>query len=120
RTVAAPAPPPERPGLTEFTLRIPLNLWAAGIALQIRAQLWRKHVRNHVRKEYKMGKRRILVDLKRFAVQQLASKRPRVATPPPPSALTPKPGRHRDPAKRSWGWDAPEATEVRELVTLLG
>ena len=118
--VAAPAPPADRPDLTEFALRLPLHAAAALIALQIRAQLWRKHFRNRVRKDYKMWKRRVLVDLKRFAVQRLASTRPRVETPPPPSALTPKPGRHRDPAKRSWGWDAPEADDVRELVTLLG
>jgi len=117
---AMPAPAPQRPGFTDFVLRLPLHLAAALIALQIRAQLWRKHFRNRVRKDYKTWKRRVLVDLKRFAVQQLASRRPRVVTPPPPSALTPKPGRHRDPAKRSWGWDAPEANEVRELVTLLG
>jgi hypothetical protein len=77
-------------------------------------------MRNSVRKQYKTWKRRVLVDLKRFAVQQLASKRARKVEPPPPSALTPKLGRHRDPAKRMAGWDVAEAREVRELITLLG
>ena len=38
----------------------------------------------------------------------------------PPSALTPKPGRQRDPAKKLAGWNLPEAEETRELVTALG
>ena len=120
RVAATPALAPERPVFADVVVRLPLYLAAALIGVQIRTQLWRKHLRNRVRKEYKTWKRRVLVDLKRFAVQRLASRRPRVVAPPPPSALTPKPGRHRDPAKRAWGWDAPEAHEVRELVTLLG
>jgi hypothetical protein len=120
RIVASPASAPDRPGLTEFLIRIPLRLAVLVVGLNMRMQLWRKRVRNSIRKEYKTWKRRLLVDLKKFAVEQLRSKRPRVITPPPPSALTPKPGRFRDPAKRSWGWDVPEAQQVRELVTLLG
>jgi len=120
RIVAAPAPPPERTAAGTSLVRIPLRLAVAFVALHTRLQLWRKRVRNRIRKDYKTWKRRVLVDLKKFAVEQLRSKRPRVVTPPPPSALTPKPGRYRDPAKRSWGWDAPEALEVRELITLLG
>ena len=38
----------------------------------------------------------------------------------PPSALTPKPGRPRDPAKKLAGWNLPEAEETREMVTALG
>jgi hypothetical protein len=119
RVVEAPAPAPEIVGAA-ILLRLPLYPAAAVAALHLRTQLWRKHVRNYARKQYKTWKRRILVDLKRFAVQQLASKRPRAVVPPPPSALTPKLGRHRDPAKRLAGWDVAEATEVRQLVTLLG
>jgi len=120
RVAAAPAPAPDRPGAGARLVRAPLRLAVAVVALATRLQLWRKRVRNRIRKDYKTWKRRLLVDLKKFAVEQLRSKRPRVVTPPPPSALTPKPGRFRDPAKRSWGWDVPEALEVRELVTLLG
>ena len=120
RVVAAPAPPPDAIGLDTLLARLPLYPLAALIWVHLRTQLWRKHMRNRLRKEYKAWKRRILVDLKRFAVQRLASKRPRPVVPPPPSALTPKLGRHRDPAKRMAGWDVAEAREVRELVTLLG
>jgi hypothetical protein len=120
RVAAAPPPLPERPGAAEFLTRIPLRAAAVAVGLAMRLQLRRKRVRNSIRKEYKTWKRRLLVDLKKFAVEQLRSKRQRVITPPPPSALTPKPGRFRDPAKRAWGWDVPEAHEVRELVTLLG
>jgi hypothetical protein len=120
RAATAPAPAPEGTGASAALLRLPLYPVAAAIALHLRTQLWRKHTRNRLRKEWKTWKKRVLVDLKRFAVQQLASKRPRTVVPPPPSALTPKLGRHRDPAKRMAGWDVPDAHEVRELVTLLG
>ncbi|MBI3049005.1 MAG: hypothetical protein HYY76_11930 [Acidobacteria bacterium] len=120
RVVAAPAPAPERLGWREFLLRVPLYPAVALVALRTPAQLWWKHLRSRIRKDYRVWKRRVLGDLKRFAIRQLGSKRPGVVAPSPPSALTPKPGRHRDPAKRSWVWDVPEALETRELVTLLG
>jgi hypothetical protein len=118
--VAAPAPSRIGGGLGAVVLRLPLYPLAALIALQLRTQLWRKHTRNRLRKDYKAWRRRVLQDVKRFAVQHLRGGRTRVLVPPPPSALTPKPGRHRDPAKRLWGWDVEEANEIRELVTLLG
>ncbi len=120
RVVAAPAPPRTGTGFGSVLLRLLLYPIVAVIALHLRTQLWRKHTRNRLRKEYKAWRRRVLVDLKRFAVQHLRSRRPRVVEAPPLAALTPKPGRHRDPAKRQWGWDVEEANEVRELVTLLG
>jgi hypothetical protein len=120
RVVAAPAPPRTGTGFGSVFLRLPLYPLVAAIALQLRTQLWRKHTRNRLRKDYKAWRRRVLQDLKRFAVQHLRAGRARVVLAPPPSALTPKPGRHRDPAKRLWGWDVEEANEVRELVTLLG
>jgi hypothetical protein len=117
RVVASPpAAAPERGSLAAWLLLYPI---AAAISMQLRSQLWRKHTRNRFRKEYKTRKRQLLTDMKQFAVHRLRG-RPRPVAPPPPGALTPKPGRHRDPAKRAWGWNIEEATEVRELVTLLG
>ena len=120
RVVAAPPPAPERQGWGDLFLRAPLYAAAALLALRTRTQLWWRHLLNRVRKDYKWWKRRVLGDLKRFAIHQLRSRRPSAVAAPPPSALTPKPGRQRDPAKRSWVWDVPEALETRELVTLLG
>ena len=49
-----------------------------------------------------------------------AGKRRKSATPVAASALTPKAGRQRDPAKTLAGTDVREATDTRELVTVLG
>jgi hypothetical protein len=114
-----PRPGRVRTRLTAFLCRVPLYPVAALLALHVHTQLWRKYARNRFRKEYKAWKRRILVDLKQFATQRLR-KAPRPVVTPPPSALTPKLGRHRDPAKKMAGWDVEEAREVREIVTLLG
>jgi hypothetical protein len=119
RIVAAPPPRRQGGGTARLVGRVPLYAVAAVLALNARTQLWRKYTRNRWRKEFKAWKRRVLVDLKQFATRGLR-KAPRPVVPPPPSALTPKLGRHRDPAKRLSGWDVEEAREVRELVTLLG
>jgi hypothetical protein len=116
--VAAPVSAPADGG--SWPARLLLYAPAAAIALQLRTQLWRKHTRNRIRKEYKTRKRRLLTDMKQFAVHRLRGRARPAPAPPPPGALTPKPGRHRDPAKRAWGWNVEEAVEVRELVTLLG
>jgi hypothetical protein len=119
RVAAGPAPARERAGVTAL-LRLPLYPLVAAIAIHLRTQLWRKHARNRLRKQYKASKRRMLTDMKQLAVRGLR-RAPRAAVPAAqPGALTPKPGRHRDPAKRAWGWDVEEAAEVREFVTLLG
>jgi hypothetical protein len=120
QVVDAPAPRAVRPGVRSALIRVLLYPIAFAIAMQMRSQLSRKYVRNRVRKDYKAWRRRILTDLKRFAVQHLRGNRTRVVEAPPPSALTPKPGRQRDPMKRQWGWDVAEAKEVREIVELLG
>ena len=115
--VAVPAPAAERTTLADGWRRLLLSPLALVAWAQIRIQLWRKQTWNRLRKEYKTKRRRILSDLKGFLVTRL-KRAPRVVTAPPPGALTPKPGRHRDPAKRNWGWsDVPEAHEVRELVS---
>lgn len=119
RIAARPAPPRRGTGVTPLLFRLPLYLVSGLLELNVQTQLWRKHTRNRARKEYKAWKRRILTDVKQFAVKHLR-RGPRPVVAPPPGALTPKPGRHRDPAKRLWGWDVEEANEIRELVTLLG
>ncbi|MGE0592541.1 MAG: hypothetical protein AB7G23_10070 [Vicinamibacterales bacterium] len=120
RAAAAPAPAREGLGLSGWLGGLLLYPILAGLSLRLRTQLWRKYTRNRFRKEYKTRRKKFLVDLKQFAVKRLGMKQ---RTPPPPpsaSALTPKLGRHRDPAKRLAGWNLPEAKEVRELVTMLG
>jgi hypothetical protein len=104
-------------GLGGALWRLPLSLVAAALALNVRTQLWRKHVRNRVRKSYRTLRRHVLIDLKQFAARALG-KRPRGLEDQPSSALTPKVGRPR--GKRLSGWDIEEAREARELVTLLG
>jgi hypothetical protein len=106
-------------GAAAWLWRLPLYGAAGVLALNARTQLWRKYTRNRWRKEFKAKRRRVLTDLKQFATRRLR-KAPRPVVVPPPSALTPKLGRQRDPAKRLSGWDVEEAREVREIVTLLG
>ena len=119
RVAATTTPPRQGADVAALLYRLPLYLVAGVLALNARTQLWRKYWRNRWRKEFKAWKRRVLVDLKQFATRGLR-KAPRPVAAPPPSALTPKLGRHRDPAKKLSGWDVEEAREVRELVTLLG
>jgi hypothetical protein len=117
--VTAPAPRRQRGHLSAWLWRIPLSIIAGVLALNVRTQLWRKHLRNRVRKDYRATRRRVLIDLKQFAAKALG-KRPRNLEDQPSSALTPKLGRPRDPAKKLAGWDIEEAREIRELVTVLG
>jgi hypothetical protein len=77
-------------------------------------------VRLQVKKWAQDSRRRAFVALKQFAQRQLGEKELTAAPLGPPSALTPKPGRQRDPAKKLAGWNLPEAEETRELVTGLG
>ena len=119
QVVAVPAPHRTGAALAAVFWRVPLSAVAAVLAVNVRTQLWRKYTRNRIRKDFKAWKRRVLVDLKQFATKALR-KAPRPVVTPPPSALTPKLGRHRDPAKKMSGWDVEEARDVRELVTLLG
>ena len=115
---ARPRPRRAGGGLAAMLWRIPLAIVAGVLALNVRTQLWRKRLRNSLRKDYRAMRRRVLIDLKQFAARALG-KRPR-ATDQPGSSLTPRLGRPRDPAKRLAGSDIEEAHEIRELVTLLG
>ena len=58
--------------------------------------------------------------VKRVAQSHLGEKELAVTPPGPPSALTPKPGSLRDPAKKLTGTTGPEAEAVRALVAELG
>jgi hypothetical protein len=118
RVVSGPAPQKEPAG-SAVLLRLLMYPMVAFIWAHLRTQLWRKHTRNRFRKEYKSWRRQLLTNMKQFAVTHLR-RGPRKIEPAVPGALTPKPGRHRDPAKRQWGWNLEEANEIKELVTLLG
>jgi hypothetical protein len=88
RVVAAPASAAADRG--SWLARLLLYPAAAAIALQLRTQLWRKHTRNRLRKEYKIRKRQLLTDMKQFAVHRLrghAARPQRAPDHPRPLAL---------------------------------
>lgn len=120
RLAAAPAPHPSGDGLVERLLRLVLYPAVGALQLLLVTQPQRKRVRLQLRKWFQDGRRRVFVSLKQFAQRQLGEKELTAAPLGPPSALTPKPGRQRDPAKKLAGWNLPEAEETRELVTALG
>ena len=119
RVANAPAPRQEHASFATV-LRLLLYPIVGVTWLHLRTQLWRKHTRNKLRKGYKAWRRRLLTNLKQFAVTHLRPGRPRVEETAAPGALAPKPGRHRDPAKKQWGWNLEDANETKELMTLLG
>jgi hypothetical protein len=117
---ALPAPRPSGHGVTERALRLVMYPAVGALQLLLITQPHRKHVRLEIKKLFQDGRRRVFVWVKQFAQTQLGEKE--LTAPPvgPPSALTPKPGRQRDPAKKLAGWNLPEAEETRELITALG
>jgi hypothetical protein len=117
---STPSPRPVGDGLVERLLRIGLYPAAGALQLLLITQPHRKRVRLQVKKWAQDSRRRAFVGLKQFAQRQLGEKELTAAPLGPPSALTPKPGRQRDPAKKLAGWNLPEAEETRELVTSLG
>jgi hypothetical protein len=116
----SPAPRPVGDGLAQRALRLALYPAVGALQLLLLTQPHRKRVRLQFRKWYFDGRRRAFVKLKQFAQNQLGEKELIAAPLGPPSALTPKPGRQRDPAKKLAGWNLPEAEETRELITALG
>lgn len=113
-------PAPQTQSLGDLFWRLPAYPLAGALHLMLVTQPWRKDTRRGIRKALMDGKRRVFVELKQFAQKQLGEKDP---TPPalgPQSALTPKLGRQRDPAKKPVGWDLPEAEETREFINELG
>jgi hypothetical protein len=115
-----PAPLPAGTGVSNLLLRLPLYPLAGTLHLLLTTQPWRKRRRLTARKMWQDGRRRVFVKLKQFAQAQLGEKDVVPAATGPASALTPKPGRQRDPAKKLAGWNLAEAEETRELVTMLG
>jgi hypothetical protein len=120
-SLALPAPAPERrsPGaLAAFALLYPV---AALMSLHLRSQPWRKRTRNRLRKQYERRRTLLLRQVKQFATEYLGGGRRKKTGPPATnSALLPKAGRQRDPAKTLAGTNLLEAKQTRELVTVLG
>ncbi len=117
---ARPAPPPSGNGLVERLIRLMLYPAVAALYVLLVTQPHRKRVRLQFSKWWQDGRRRAFIKLKQFAQSQLGEKELIAGPLGPPSALTPKPGRQRDPAKKLAGWNLPEAEETRELVNALG
>jgi hypothetical protein len=117
---SAPAIGPTGEGPLEHALRLLLYPGVAALQLLLLTQPHRKRARLQVKKTAQDGRRRAFVALKQFAQRQLGEKELTAAPLGPPSALTPKPGRPRDPAKKLAGWNLSEAEETRELVNALG
>jgi hypothetical protein len=117
---ATPAPSAAGNGVVEHLIRAALYPAVGALQLLLITQPHRKRVRLGIKKVLQDGRRRAFVSLKQFAQRQLGEKELVAAPLGPPSALTPKPGRQRDPAKKLAGWNLPEAEETRELVTTLG
>jgi len=117
-----PAPAPQRRALAARLAYAVLWPMAVLLSLQLRTQPWRKRTRTRLRKQYERRKLELLRWVKRVVADQFVAsgKRRKVATPQAPSALTPKAGKQRDPAKTLAGTEFQEARDARELVTVLG
>jgi hypothetical protein len=123
---------PESPTSLDLAWRLAAYPMAVLLQLVLRSQPWRRDARRMLRKRWTDGRRRVFIELKQFAQSQLVDKEkererereradePTVPILGPSSALTPKLGRQRDPAKKPIGWDLAEAEETREFVTMLG
>ena len=120
RLGASPAPRPAGAGMVERFIRLPLYPAVGALQVLLATQPYRKRVRLRFSKWHQDGRRRVFVKLKQFAQSQLGEKELVAAPVGPASALTPKPGRQRDPAKKLAGWNLPEAEETRELVNSIG
>ena len=120
RLAAQPAPPPSGAGASSVLWRLPLLPLALALHLLTATQPWRKSARLALRKVWMDGRRRAFVELKGFAQRQLGEKETAPGPAAVSSALTPKPGRPRDPAKKLAGWNLPEAEAAREQLTRLG
>jgi hypothetical protein len=116
------APQPESRGAAAAIAYLLLFPLACVLSVHLRTQPWRKRTRNRVLKRYDRTKLSILRWVKQRVTEQFiaAGKRRKKATPVAASALTPKAGHQRDPAKTLAGTEFREAKQTRELVTVLG
>ena len=115
--------PPARAALVSYVGYALLYPAAALISLNLRTQPWRKRKRHHLQKWYGLRRTLLFRRIKQFAVDHLGTpgKRRKIAvTQVGESALTPKAGRRRDPAKTLGGLQLRESREAREMVTVLG
>ena len=117
-----PAPVRERRSLGAWLAFLVLYPVASVLALHLRSQPWRKRTRHKLVKQLQKQRTLALRRIKQFAIDHLgaAGKQRKSATSVGGSALTPKTGRQRDPAKTLAGTDVREARHARELVTVLG
>ena len=112
---AARAPLPSARG-SGFLAMYPV---ASVLAVHLRSQPWRKRTRHKLVKQLQKQRTLALRRIKQFAIDHpgAAGKQRKSATGVGGSALTPKTGRQRDPAKTLAGTDVREARHARELVT---
>jgi hypothetical protein len=117
-----PAPEPVKRGAAEAAAHVLLFPLACVLAVHLRTQPWRKRTRNLLLKRYDRLKLSILRWVKQRVTDQFiaSGKRRKKATPIAASALTPKAGHQRDPAKTLAGTEFREAKQTRELVTVMG
>jgi hypothetical protein len=118
---AAPAPSPDTS--VSLLARAALAPLAGLLSLYLRVRPWRTRTAHRLRKWRDRQRTMLQRRVKQFAVERLGvpGKRPKPsATQVGPSALTPKAGHRRDPAKRLTGTGLRESREAREMVTVLG
>jgi hypothetical protein len=118
---AQPRPVREARGGSALLAHAALYPLAILMSLQLRTQPWRKRTRNKLRKQWERRKTLLLRRIKQLAQDYLGGGRRKKTGPAATSsALTPKAGRQRDPAKTLAGTNLPDARQTRELVTVLG
>jgi hypothetical protein len=122
--VAKISPPvPVRTPATALAARLLLLPWLAFAKLQAATHPWRKETRYKYRRFRRHAKKRVLLQIRAFAMSRLKQI---VGEEPPPlrrasdAILTPKLNKHRDPAKSLVFPGVPEVLETKEIITMLG
>ena len=117
---ALPPQPPTRAASAGLGYAV-LFCVAAATVIRARSEPWRKQTKHRLRKWYERRRALFFRAVKEFVVERMTPyKRPKEQAVSEPSALTPKVGTTRDPAKTLAGTELPDARAVRELVTALG